>query len=381
MKIKIVVLIVISLMIITFIISFSSAQNWFYHSPSFTGVDLEKNEKLKNSDFTQDKLNEITKYIKDNSKTTSMIVLQNGKVVYEYGDASEISYIASCRKSVLSMLYGKYIENGTIDLQETIGSLGIDEEDGLLPKEKEATVNDIITSRSGVFHIPANGGYDIKNILKRGSVQHGEYYVYNNWDFNVAGYILEKKSGKSVYEEIEEQLALPLGFQDWNIKNQKRTVNKNKSQYSAYHIYISTRDMAKIGQLMLNGGKWDTKQLIAKDWIKKITSTITSVDTINKRERSDKSSPVQFSYGYMWWIFERFFDNTDFEGAYTASGYAGQYITVIPKRNVVIAHKTRMDLLTFAGLSERGMTSSWQYWLILKKLMQKRENTAISPHS
>ena len=46
------------------------------------------------------------------------------------------------------MLYGKYVNNGTIDLQTTIGELEIDEKDGLLPKEKTATINDLITSRS-----------------------------------------------------------------------------------------------------------------------------------------------------------------------------------------------------------------------------------------
>jgi CubicO group peptidase (beta-lactamase class C family) len=98
-----------------------------------------------------------------------MVVLYDGKVFYEYGDIQEVSYIASCRKSVLSMLYGKYVDDGTIDLKQDIGSLGIDEKDGLLPREKKATVKDIITSRSGVFHIPANGGYDERNILERGS--------------------------------------------------------------------------------------------------------------------------------------------------------------------------------------------------------------------
>jgi CubicO group peptidase (beta-lactamase class C family) len=374
MKHKKILLSIAALLLITWGIFSLSIQNWFYSSPTYTGSEFKKHEGLENSSFTNEKLDEITTYLKDESATSSMLVIENGSVVYEYGDLSQVSYIASCRKSILAMLYGKYVDNGTIDLQQTIGDIGIDEKDGLLPIEKQATVRDIISSRSGVFHIPANGGYDVDNIKERGSVRPGEYFVYNNWDFNVAGYILEKKSGKSVYQEIEEQLAIPLGFQDWNIKNQKRTVNEDKSQYSAYHIHVSTRDMAKIGQLMLQEGQWEGKQLISKEWIKKITSTITPTEVVNKRDQIDASSPVQFSYGHMWWLFEKMYDNPDFEGAYTASGYAGQFITVIPKRNVVIAHKTSMDLLTYAGLSERGATPSWRYWLILRKLMLRDEN-------
>lgn len=361
---------------ISTLVSCLSPQTWFYRGASFTGAPLLKSKTLSQSIFTPEKLEEIDSYLKEESETSSMLVLENGKVVYEYGDLTDISYIASCRKSVLAILYGKYVADGTINLAESIGELGIDEEDGLLAIEKEATVADIISSRSGVFHMPANGGYDKNNIKERGSVKPGEYFVYNNWDFNVAGYILEEKTGNSVYEELETQLAIPLGFQDWNINNQKRTVNKDKSRYSAYHMHLSTRDMAKIGQLMLQEGKWEGKQLVPKEWIQKITHPVTSVDTVSQRYMRDKSSPLQESYGYMWWLFERFYDNPDFEGAYNASGFGGQFITVIPKRNIVVAHKTRLDFLTYAGLSERSSTPSWRYWWILRNLMLNRKSLA-----
>lgn len=342
------------------------------HKAAFKGTPLNKIQSLNGSEFNQDKLNNITKYLKDSSETTGIVMLHDGKVVYEYGNIKEVSYIASCRKSVLSMLYGKHVENGAINLNHTIGNLEIDEEDGLLPIEKEATVDNIITSRSGVFHIPANGGYDKKNILKRGSKKPGEYFVYNNWDFNVAGYILEKQTGNSIYKEIENQLAIPLGFQDWNIKNQKKKHNQKKSQYPAYHMYFSTRDMAKIGQLMLNEGEWKGKQLIHKDWIKKITTTVTSVDIINVRYGRTSKSDIQFSYGYMWWLFDYFRGNPDFDGAYTADGYGGQFITVIPKLKLVIAHKSKLNLLELWGLKQGGVGNR-QYHEIIDRLIKAKK--------
>ncbi len=342
------------------------------HNPQFEGVPFKKHTTLKGTGFSQQRLDSLTNFITNNLETTGMLILKNGKIIFEYGDIEEIGYIASCRKSVLSILYGKYVENETIDLNQTIREIGIDENDSLLPQEKEATVNDIITSRSGVFHIPANGGYDEDNILERGSVKPGKYFVYNNWDFNVAGSILEIKSGKSVYQEIEEQLAIPLGFQDWNIKNQNEKYNKSKSRYPAHHMYLSTRDMAKIGQLMLNEGKWNRKQLISKDWIKKITTTVTPTKIVNERYGLNVSSPYQFSYGYMWWLIDNFRYHPDFEGAYTAHGWGGQFITIIPKLNIVVTHKYKVPTLVNLGLKSGGVGNG-SFWQLLYDFI-KSEN-------
>lgn len=340
------------------------------YKAQFKGLPFEKHTSLNGTGFTQQRLDSLTNYLENKLETTGMLILKDGKILFEYGDVTEVGYIASCRKSVLSMLYGKYIENGTIDLNQSIGEIGVEEAGGLLDLEKTATVDHIITARSGVFYTPANGGYDEKNVLERGSVQPGEYFLYNNWDFNVAGYILEKKSGKSVYQEIEEQLAKPLGFQDWNINNQKKRYSKKNSQYPAYHIYISTRDMAKIGELMLNKGKWNGKQLISEAWIEKITSTVTPTETVNKRYGRNETSNFQFSYGYMWWLMEDFKQNPDFEGAYSATGWGGQFITVIPKRNMVIAHKYKVPTLVNWGLMKGGV-SDYAYWTLLAEQVWK----------
>ena len=343
-------------------------QSCITHKAAFTGQEWEKYQSPESTGFDSQDLAELTNYIEDSSNTTGLVAIYDGKVIYEYGDVEKITYIASCRKSVLSMLYGKYVENETIDLSTEIGSLGIDEKDGLLPKEKEATINAIITSRSGVFHEASNGGYDKENFLERGSVEHGEYFVYNNWDFNVAGYILELYAKKTIYEDMEEQLAIPLGFQDWNIKNQRKYGKKRKSQYEAYHMYISTRDMAKIGQLMLNEGEWEGKQLISRNWIRKTTSTVTPYETLMERFGQPDPNTPHMSYGYMWWLIDEFSGTKAYEGAYTAIGYGGQFITVIPARKLVIAHKTKLNLLTKIGITYKA-TEAPEYYSIINKLI------------
>lgn len=290
--------------------------------------------------FDEKKLDNLTAFIKENSNTSGLVVISDGKKIYQYGDIRDISYIASCRKSILAMLMGKYVENGTIDLSKTLDELEIDDIEGLMEIEKSATVDHLATARSGVFHIASNSGYDTRNILKRGSVKPGTYYLYNNWDFNAIGFIFEKLTGNSIYKELEEQIAKPVGFEDWDFKLQKKSGDLTKSKYPAYHMYLSTRDMAKVGQLMLDNGEWNGKQLFSKKWLKKIVTQITPKDTVTKRRSNSKSLSPKFGYSYMWWTFDEFKGDNRYKNSFSAHGYGGQFITVIPGMRLVFAHKT-----------------------------------------
>ena len=72
--------------------------------------------------FDSDKLEKITEYV-EKTDLTCMMVVAGGEQIYKYGSNSTVSYIASCRKSVLAMLYGKYVENGKVNLYETVGQM------------------------------------------------------------------------------------------------------------------------------------------------------------------------------------------------------------------------------------------------------------------
>ncbi|WP_086030530.1 DUF2306 domain-containing protein [Tenacibaculum holothuriorum] len=366
----------IAITLIMVILSYTSVQTWFYRSSSYEGTAFVKKQIDSNSYFTKDKFIEIDTYLREESQTTSMLVLENGKIVFEYGDISEISNLNDAKISILSMLFGKYIEDGSINLNETIEDNNVNDFLGLLPIEKQATIDHLLSSSSGVLYSDKDRrNFTLFENKKRGSVQPGEYFSFNNWDYNVATYILEKKSGNNFHKEIEQQLAIPLEFQDWNIKNQSEDYTHN-SKFDTHYTHLSTRDMAKIGQLMLQEGKWKGKQIIPKNWIKKITSSVIPIDTVRTRIGGDISSPLQETYGYLWWGFDRFYDNPDFNGAYTAWDMTGQFITVIPKRNVVVVHKTKLDYLTHVKLSNRTETPSWRYWWILRKLMLNRKPIA-----
>ena len=274
-------------------------------------------------------MNDLKRYVVDSLNTTGLLIIKSGKIILEYGDTKEISYLASARKSILSMMYGKYVIDGKIDLNSTLAELGIDDVNSLTENEKQATIDQIINARSGVYLPAANAGSG-PNMPQRGEFKPGEHFYYNNWDFNVAGTIFEQKTGKNIYKAFEEEFAVPLGFQDFKLENQKKYGNDKLSLHPAYHFYLSTRDMARIGYLMLRKGKWNDKQIIPESWVDKTTTMVSKTGDYSLFK----------GYSYMWWLYI----DSDFElleGAYTAAGAYGQYITIIPKLDMVIAHKTK----------------------------------------
>ena len=274
-------------------------------------------------------------------QTTAMLVVVGGRVLFEYGNTSEVSYIASARKSIVSMLYGKYVTNGTIPLGKSLRALGIDDKGGLLPSELEATVGDLLAARSGVYHPAANLGDASDRAPARGSVKHGRYFLYNNWDFNTLGAILERETGRSIYDLFSSDIAAHIGLEDWIPKpgayaDYVRN-DTGLSQFPAEHFVFSTRDMARLGYLMLRQGRWNGRQVIPADWVKRSTSLVTPA---NEVARTSPFIPG-LGYGYLWWILDApKYNGTALERAYTASGAFGQYITVVPRLNMVVAHKT-----------------------------------------
>lgn len=286
------------------------------------------------------KAQEYNRYIIDSTAVTGLVIVQDGQIVFEYGDIRENSYIASCRKSVLAMLYGKYVEDGTIDLKKTIKALDIEDVEGILPVEQEATIQDLISARSGIYHPEGYPGGMQQFAPERGSVKPGEYWLYSNWDFNVAGYVFEKETGKNIYDEVGTQLAEPLGMEDWDRSLQEKQGDTTISRYLAYPMWFSTRDMAKIGQLMLNKGAWNGKQILSESWIEEMLKQRTTHEEINTNVPVFRDSGVNFGYGYMWWLFEDM-DDPKLKGAYAALGAMGQAIAIYPEINTVVAYKTK----------------------------------------
>lgn len=140
--------------------------------------------------------------------TGAIVIVQDGVIASEWGAVNHVSGIASMRKSLLSGLIGIHVAEGTIDLRSTLAELGIDDcEPGLTVQEKQATIADLLTSRSGVYHAAADQGPS--TAPERGCHLPGQYWFYNNWDFNVLGVVVQQLTGIPLAHDFDERIAAP----------------------------------------------------------------------------------------------------------------------------------------------------------------------------
>jgi CubicO group peptidase (beta-lactamase class C family) len=269
--------------------------------------------------------------------STGFVAIVGGRVLMSYGDLQTVSYLASVRKSVLSMLMGNYVRRGVIDLDKSLAQLGMDDLGGLSDDEKQATVKDLLTARSGVYHAASNAGDDLASAPPRGSQRHGTYYLYSNWDFNALGGAFELMTKRDIYDALESDIVRPIQMQDFDRSLHRKTGDSTRSRYLAYHMHFSTRDMARLGYLMLRRGKWNGRQVVPADWVDESTRPFTRVTEMNPPRR--RQGP--FGYGYLWWVWDGLHATGAYEGAYAGHGAIGQHITVLPKLDLVVAHKTR----------------------------------------
>jgi len=279
--------------------------------------------------YSKSRLDDLTKYLKT-LQTSALIISHNNETIYEYGDITKSTIIASCRKSMLSILYGIY----NIDINLTLKELNIDDIGGLSDIEKSATIRDLLLAQSGINHPASNGGDDLEFAPPRGTLKPGERHIYSNWDFNALGTIFEQITKTDIYDAFEQKLAIPLEMQDFDRSLQVKGGNLTKSIHPSYHFLLSARDMCKIGNLMLNNGVYKGVQIVPAAWVKESTTLVHKVsDMIEKRQH------ILYGYGYLWWPIDSDNKNDSVWGSFRANGMNHQYIVVLPKLNTVIVHK------------------------------------------
>ncbi|MEO2022915.1 MAG: amidohydrolase family protein [Pirellulaceae bacterium] len=263
--------------------------------------------------------------------TAALMIVHNGVVVDEWGTTALPLNCHSIRKSLLSLVYGPHVAAGTISLDKKLAELGIDDnEPSLTEAEQQATLGDLLKARSGVFH-PAL--YETAAMAakrpQRGSHPPGTFWYYNNWDFNAACSIFENLTGGSLFEEFERRLAGPLQMQDFVRTRHTRYVTGEDSVHPAYPFQLSARDLARVGLLALRAGKWQGRQVVSSDWIQESTQSYSDAATSG-------------GYGYMWWVAVDgvHFPNVSLPtGTFSARGYRGHYLLVIPEWDLVVVHR------------------------------------------
>jgi CubicO group peptidase (beta-lactamase class C family) len=163
---------------------------------------------------------------------------------------------------------------------------------------------------------------------ERGSHVPGEFWYYNNWDFNTLGYIYEQSTGTKIFDAFYRRIAQPIGMQDFGPRD-GQYITSEDSRFAAYVFDMSARDFARFALLYLHGGRWNNLQVVPEDWVKAST-----------RPYSDAPSG---GYGYLWWTGDSASGNPQSivfpRGSFWAEGHLGQYAVVVPSRDLIIVNR------------------------------------------
>jgi CubicO group peptidase (beta-lactamase class C family) len=252
----------------------------------------------------------------------SLLVIRNNVLVFEryFNDSqrTDANNIHSASKTLLSGLVGIAIQHGFLT--------GVDEElvDILSPKfslkgkRKRITIENLLHMNAGFAWTEDDTEYDIEKTVNW--VQslldlplRQKEFNYNTGLTHLLSAVLTESSGLDTCAFAEKYLLGPMGIsvKHWGIDPQ--------GYYSGgYNVYLTARDLAKLGQMYLNGGTWKGTSLIPQEWI--IESTHNGI----------KSDHPQYTYGYLWWLL-----SSEEHSIYKMWGYGGQFVYLVPDFNLV----------------------------------------------
>ena len=297
--------------------------------------------------FSEARLEALRAFLKTH-QTDAMMIVSRGRVVFEYGDTSLVSKVASVRKSVLDLLFAVEAKKG-LDLDsyssQTATQLGLEDKVPFLEIETYATLEQIMMSRSGIYLPSGNTGQE-KIAPPRGSYSPGTHWFYNNWDFDAAGIAFEKITHQDIFDAMRDDLAIPLRFQDFDRTRQKKNYGTTTNHFE-YATYLSTRDMARLGLFALRSGQWGKTLWADPGFIQYSTYPTTHFSEIGDWYWSPGWTG-RWGYGILWWAWDAPKYPGDimtgpYQGAFSAMGANGQYITVFPLNDIVVAHKVNID--------------------------------------
>jgi CubicO group peptidase (beta-lactamase class C family) len=278
----------------------------------------------------------------------SMIVARGGEVELEryFRDRrpTDLSNVHSVTKSVVATLAGIAIGNGSVRMSTTLGDVF---DDLVFDDQRKAaiTIENLLTMTSG---LDANTPHDIDEIADRGQswiegplaaplrADPGDRFIYNNGAVHVLGATLARVTGATLRRFAEEQLFEPLGIETY-----RWPADPEGNVLGYGHLELRPRDLVRLGELYLHGGRCGEVQLLPPSFVEAATS-----------RRSDGGPPEGLPYSYLWWVatdcgYRSFF----------AGGFGGQYVTVIPELDLVVVTTGDADVFTETSRNLRNLVS------------------------
>jgi CubicO group peptidase (beta-lactamase class C family) len=270
----------------------------------------------------------------------SIVVVRHNVLVYEryfvypnqqFFDATIKHAGQSMIKSVVSLLLGIAVDRGMIkELDTPVFSFFPEYADLRSPEKDRITLRNLLTMSAGLawheidtpYAEAANSATRMQYasdphryaLEQRMVARPGEIWNYNTGTSSLIGAILTRATGKPVEELARTLLFEPLGIDDvaWSARL--------RNGYGT--LRLRPRDWAKIGQLVLNRGAWDGKQIVPADWVAQSTT-----EQIKARER--------YWYGYQWWL-GRSLDGDRVIAWTAALGFNSQKTIIIPALDMVV---------------------------------------------
>ncbi len=253
-----------------------------------------------------------------------IMVLKNGKVIAEtsfYPYRKEVWHaVYSMGKSVVSMAVGLLIQEGKLSLDtKIVDVLKRDASLISLLRRKNLTVEHLLTMTSGVAfnETGAVSGDDwVKSFLE--SAAHGEpgdAFEYNSMNTYMLSAVVTQVTGETLTDYLRPRLFEPLGIKDVFWESCPKGITKG-----GWGLFLRLEDMAKLGQLYLQGGEWQGRQILPAQWVEQsVTKKVTP------------GQETGFSgYGYQIWMGRR-------EGSFAFNGMMGQNVFVYPDIQMVVA--------------------------------------------
>ncbi len=249
--------------------------------------------------------------------------------------------LASSTKSFTSIMFGIAVDQGKISgVDEKLFDIFSEYADFSDPLKDQITLRQMLTMTSGLAWDESTYPYtdSRNNILeivfspdpvrymleKPVTSQPGEAWFYNSGTTNLLGAVINRKTGTPLAEYAAENLFKPLRITDYRWQS---FPNAPEMAISSSFLYLRPRDMAKIGQLFLQQGMWDGKQVVSAQWVKESTQASIQLPI-------DYGPGFQNTgYGYQWW--RGTFARGDTEVFYSA-GFGGQFIFIMPSIHTVV---------------------------------------------
>jgi CubicO group peptidase (beta-lactamase class C family) len=296
----------------------------------------------------------------------SITIVRNGYIVADIylnplfpKDTKHI--IHSCTKSIMSALIGIAIEEGYIEgvdvlVLDIFNEKNIENDDARI---KILTLKDLLTMRTGL-HSQDSYLYQWKGLFKMQTTDDWTEYILNlpleaepgtRFDYsNMASFLLsaiiKKTTGKDTLSFAQEHLFDPLKIKDIQWEKSPQGIDIGWAR-----MWLMPHDMAKIGLLYLQKGKWESQQIIPTQWVEESLTAHSFPKkyryVYNEEGKVDRMTsgglwmftnlarPFADGYGYQWWL--------DKSGMYSAVGFSGQFIMVVPKENLVVVFTSKLS--------------------------------------